>query len=154
MVCTYRAYQERYHDYELVLTADSKLAKGGEVALIQLSLPDQTIKDLGISLQGKGIKSVLHPDVLASVKDPNERESLKNFLTGFTGIQIKDIKTICQEALLLRILTSSPRPSVEELLKYTIHCQQILGEDVGHNIEFWVLTKQGEIRSARGGLTP
>jgi len=41
-----------------------------------------------------------------------------------------------------------------DLLKYTTYCQQVLGNAVGNGLEFWVLTKRGNVRVAKEVLFP
>lgn len=144
---TYRARIESYHSEEFVLTADMRLLKGGEVSLFDSPPPDPTLKDLADTLHAS--KSMLHRDILADVKDEAQQRALKGFLTGYTGVQILDSKAVCREALLPKILTGAPRPSSQDLLKYTSYCQRILGdEEMPRGYELWVLTNRGSIKAA------
>ncbi|GAG66974.1 unnamed protein product, partial [marine sediment metagenome] len=61
---------------------------------------------------------------------------------------------VCRETILPKILTSTPKSSPDDLLKHTIYCQQIFGEDVGKELEFWVLTKQGDVKTAKEVFFP
>ena len=150
---TYFYYKKRktlktYHKFEFILTSDRKLFKGGDVSLLAIPSNDSVIKDLVNSLQTS--KPMLHPDILAGAKDEDEQKTLRGFLIGSTGVQILDAKTVYKDALLPKILTNAPtKPLPDDLLKYTIYCQQILGNEVGYDLEFWVLTKQGDVRSAK-----
>lgn len=153
----YRAHYPRqrvigYHKYEFILTTDKRLLKGGEVSLLDIPSKDPVIKNLADSLQMS--KPMLHPDILGSIEDEEEQEALRGFLTGLTGVQVLDSKKVCKEALLPKILTNAPKPSPEDLLRYTSYCQQILGDEIGRDSEFWVLTKQGDVRSAKEVLFP
>jgi hypothetical protein len=46
------------------------------------------------------------------------------------------------------------QPSVDELLKHTKYCQEILGRGIDRGLELWVFTKQGDIRAAKETLFP
>jgi len=87
--------------------------------------------------------------VLATAKDEDERRALRGFLLGFTGVQLLDVKTVCKEALLPGILTTSPKPPVNELVQYTQYCQQILGDEIPWDAEIWVLDKSGDVKAAK-----
>ena len=141
-----------YHGLNIILTSDGKLLKGGDVLLPDLPPSDPILKDLADTLQKS--KSVLHPDILGAAKDEAEQKSLRGFLTGLTGVQILDSKTVCKEALLPKILTNAPKPALDELLKYTTYCQQILGKEIDKGLEFWILTKHGDIRAAKEVFFP
>lgn len=142
-----RKRRKTYHEFEFILTTDGKLLKGGEVFLLDLPSADPLIKDLANELQSS--KPMLHPDILSGTISEEEQKVLRGFLIGLTGVQVLDSKTVCKEILLPKILTSTPKPSPEDLFKYTTYCQQILGEEIGKDFEFWVLTKQGDVRSAK-----
>ena len=155
---TYFYYKKRkrpktYHKFDFVLTSDRKLLQGGNVYLLDIPSNDAIIKNLVNSLQTS--KPMLHPGILAGAKDEEEQKTLRGFLTGLAGVQILDSKTVCKDALLPKILTNAPtKPAPDDLLKYTIYCQQILGNEVGYGLEFCVLTKQGEVRSAKEVFSP
>jgi len=140
-------YVRGYHQVKFVLTSKGELLTGGKVLLPDLPPSDTILKDLADTLQKS--KPVLHPDILAGAKDEEEQKTLRGFLTGLTGVQILDGKTVCKETLLPKILTNAPKPSPDDLLRYTIYCQQILGNEVGYGLEFWVLTKQGDVKTAK-----
>ncbi len=99
-------------------------------------------------------KAILHPAILAGAKDEDERQAIRGFLLGLTGVQLLDSKAICKEALLPKILTTAPKPSASDLVKYTSYCQQILGEDIPSGSEFWMLTEQGDVKTAKETLLP
>lgn len=142
-----RRSQEGYWNYKIVLTADGKLSEGRHIWLPDFNPSDPLLKDLDNRLQKS--KPVLHPDILASVRDEDELKALRGFLTGRTGVQILDSKTVCKEALLPKILTTAPKPPPDDLLKYTTYCRQILGVEINRGMEFWVLTKDGVVKAAR-----
>ena len=145
-------YQEGYWSFKIVLTAEGQLVEGRNVWLPDFQPADPILKDVTQKLQQS--RPVLHPDILGGAKSNEDRKAIRGLLTGLTGVQILDSKTVCGEALLPRILTTAPKPSSDDLLKCTIHCEQILGEGVGKDLEFWVLTKKGEIRPAKETLFP
>jgi len=145
-------YVERYHDVKLVLSSTGEILTGGKVWLPDITPPDPMLKDLTETLQKS--KPMLHPGILGNVKNEEEKKEVRGFLMGFTGVQALDSKTVCKEALLPRILTSASQPTPNELLKYAIYCQQILEGDVESGLEFWVLTKQGDVRAAKETLLP
>ena len=149
---TYKAQVERYHKFEFVLTAGVRLLSGGDVWIPDLPPSDPVLRDLADTLQKS--RPVLHPDILGSARDAVEQKTIRGFLTGLTGVQVLDSRSVCKEALLPRILTTTPKPSQEDLLKYSTYCQQILGNDIGRDSELWVLTKKGDIRAARETLLP
>lgn len=136
-----------YHEVEFILTSRGELLTGGKVLLPDLPPSDPILKDLANTLQKS--KPVLHPDILIGAKGEEDQKTLRGFLTGLTGVQILDSKTVCKEAILPKILTNVSKPSPDALLKYTTYCQQILGEDVGKGLEFWVLIKHGDVRPAK-----
>lgn len=139
--------QEGYWNHKIVLTADGKLSEGRHIWLPDFNPSDPLLKDLDNTLQKS--KPVLHPDILASARDEEELKALRGFLTGRTGVQILDSKTVCKEALLPKILTTAPKPSPDDLLKYTTYCRQILGVEINRGMEFWVLTKDGDVKTAK-----
>ncbi len=141
---TYRKWWEAYHNYEFVLTANLKLLGGGDVSLLDLPSSDPLIKSLADEL--KGSKTILHPGLLAGDK----QEVLRRFLMGLAGVQLWDVAKVCRDVLLPKILTSAPKPSQEDLLRWTIYCQRFLyGWHIPKNSELWVLTKQGDVRPAK-----
>jgi hypothetical protein len=153
----YRAHYARkrvigYHKYEFILTTDKRLLKGGEVSLLDVPSQDTVIKDLADILQTA--KPMLHPGILVVNENEEEQKALRGFLIGLTGVQVLDSKKICKEVLLPKILTNAPKLSLEDMLKYTIYCQQILGKEIDEDLEFWVLTKQGDVRAAKEVLFP
>lgn len=140
-----------YHKFDFILTSDKRSLKGGEVSLLVFPPTDPLMKDLANELQTS--KPMLHPDILRC-EDEEEQKALRGFLTGFAGVQVLDSTTVCREALLPKILISAPKPSPDDLLKYTTYCQQILAGEVDRGLEVWVLTKQGDVRSAKEVLFP
>lgn len=145
-------YQEGYWSSRIVLTAEGELLEGRNVWLPDFQPSDPILKDVTETLQKS--RSILHPDILGRAKSEEERKNIRGFLTGLTGVPVLDANTVCKEALLPRILTTAPKPTPRDLLLYTIQCQRILGEEVGRGLEFWVLTKQGEVRAAREVFFP
>lgn len=144
---TWKKRLKTYHDYEFILTNEGELLKGGEVYLLDITSSDPFIKELTDELQG--LKHILHSSILLEDQEEEERKNLRGFLTGITGVQVLDTKKVCKETLLPKIKTSAPKPMPKDLLRYTIYCQKIIGEDIGRDIELWVLTKDGEVRSAK-----
>ena len=136
-----------YHEFELVLTADSKLSKGGDVFLPDLPPADPMAKLLAETVQKT--KPVLHPDVLAGASNEQEQKQLRGFLTGFTGVQLLDGKRVCKEALLPKVLTSAAKPSKDDLLDYTKYCFKTLGTEIETGSQFWVVTVQGDVKPAK-----
>ncbi len=147
-----RKRPKTYHEIGFILTSGMRLLKGGEISLLDLPSMDPILKVLADELQNS--KPILHPDILAGTIDEQEQKALRGFLIRFTGVQVLDSKTVCKEALLPQILTNAPKPPSEDLLKYTIYCQQILGKETGADLEFWILTKQGDVRAAKEVLLP
>lgn len=146
-------YQEGYHQYsKMILTAEGNLMRGGDVWLIDFQPSDPALRDLAKTSQQS--KAMLHPDILTGAKDEEERQALRGFLLGLTGVQVLDTKAVCKEALLPKILITVPKPLADDLIKYTIYCQQILGEDIPRGCEFWVVTKHGDVRPAKEALFP
>jgi len=139
--------QEGYWSSRIVLTAEGELLEGRNVWLFDFQSSDPILKDVTEKLQKS--RRMLHPEILGGAKSEEERKACRGFLTGLAGVQVLDSKTVCKEALLPKILTNAPNPSPDDLLKYTTYCQQILGEEVGRGLEFWVLTKQGDVRTAK-----
>ena len=144
--------QEGYWSYKIVLTSGANLLEGRDVWFPDFNPSDPILKDLTNTLQKS--KQVLHPSIILNAKDEEEQKAIRGFLMGLTGMQALDSKSVCRDALLPKILTSSPKPLPNDLLKYTTYCQQILGNEIEKGLEFWVLTKQGDIRSAKETLLP
>lgn len=140
----------RYHDFAIVLTARQEVMQGGKVLLVDLPAAEPTISDLATE---HAISSpVLHPDVLAKASTDIEREELRGFLTGYTGVQILDAKKVCEDVILPKLLVNAQQPSQADLVKYTRYCKQILGTSIPDDHEFWIATKDGHIRPARETL--
>jgi hypothetical protein len=141
-----------YHQFEIVLTADGELSKGGDVWLPDLPPLDPMAKTLAESIQQT--KPTLHPDILAGVGNEQEQKQTRGFLTGFAGVQLLDGKRVCKEALLPKIMTSASKPKKEDLLEHTMYCQRILGADVEAGLQFWVVTAAGDVKPAKETLFP
>ncbi len=145
-------YQEGYWYHKIILTADGNLVEGRNAWLPDFQLSDPLLKDLAeLSEQSKVI---VHPDILRGAKNDEEQKTLRGFLLGLTGVQLLDSTAICKETLLPKILITTEKPLPDDLVKYTTYCQQILGEDIPRGSEFWVLTKQGDVRAAKEALFP
>jgi hypothetical protein len=147
-------YTKRYHEFKFVLTSERKILNGGEVWLPDISPTDPILKDLADTLQKS--RNILHPDILAGAKDEEEARILRGFLTGYTGVQLLNsdtvLKLFLKEHLLPKILTISPAPTPEELLKSTVSCYQIyqiIKQGIEKDMEFWVVTKEGDVRRAK-----
>jgi len=136
-----------YHDIKFVLAADKNLHKGGDCLLPDLPPSDPLIKELDTILQKE--KPMLHPDILAGAANEDDQKLLRGFLTSLTGVQLLDSGKVCREVLLPKILTDLPKPLPDDLLGYTIKCREILGDAIGAGLEFWVLSKDGNIRVAK-----
>jgi hypothetical protein len=128
------------------MTADRKLALGGKVFIVDLSPSDPIVGDLVKEVSAT--KPLLHPDILSDAPEAEQQE-VRGFLTGSAGVQILDASRICLEAVLPKIAVKSPKPSSEDLLRWTKCCQTLLGDTVPIGTEVWVLTTDGEIRSAK-----
>ncbi|GAI20228.1 unnamed protein product, partial [marine sediment metagenome] len=119
-------HQEGYWYHKIILTADGNLVEGRNTWLPDFQLSDPLLKDL--AELSKQSKAILHPDILAGAKDEEERQTVRGFLLGLTGVQLLDSIAICKETLLPKILITAQKPSPADLVKYTTYCQQILGE--------------------------
>ena len=140
-------YDERYTEQKIILTSKNELQDGRNVWLLDFEPLAPILKEVAKTLEKS--KDVLHPNILATAKDEEERKALRGFLLGFTGVQLLDVKTVCREAILPRILITNPKPPTNELVQLTQYCQQILADEVPRNTEFWVLDKTGDIKAAR-----
>lgn len=149
---TARTRLRGYHQQEIVLAADGEVLQGGKISLIDEPSNDPVIFKLAMELQQT--KPMLHPDVLGSAADENEREAIKGFLTGHCGTQKLGTKTVCKEAILPKILTDAPKLTIKDLVDYTTYCQRHLFLEFPRSSEIWVATKSGEIRSAREVFFP
>jgi hypothetical protein len=136
----------RYHGFPIVLTADRKLALGGKVFIVDLSPSDPIVGDLAKEVSAT--KPLLHPDILSGAPE-TEQQEVRGFLTGLAGVQILDASRVCLEAVLPKIAVKSPKPSPEDLVRWTKCCQTLLGDTVPMGTEIWMLTTDGEIRSAK-----
>lgn len=137
-----------YWQYKIVLGADERLYEGRNVWLPDLPATDPLLKSFAAQIQTS--KVILHPEILASATNDEERTKLRGFLIGYTGMQLLNPKTVCEEILLPKVLTKSPQPSTSELLEHTRICQKWLGaEGISGKGELWILAKDGEIRAAK-----
>lgn len=137
-----------YHEVEIVLTADAQLLAGRELSLVD-DLPRSNQLLLEIAKRWQEGRPLLHPDVLAGAASDAERNDVRGFLIGLTGVQRISAAELCRQALVPKIATSAPKPSVEDLLAYTRCCNEVFGMDPGDLPEVWVLTKADEIRAAK-----
>lgn len=137
-----------YHQAEFVLTADGHLLPGREVSLVD-DLPQSNQLLLEIAKHWQEGRPLLHPEILAGARSDDERKEVRGFLIGLTGVQQIGAAELCRQAVVPKIATSSPKPSVAELLEYTRCCHEVLGENPGALPEFWVLTKADETRAAK-----
>jgi hypothetical protein len=136
-----------YHNLEFILTSQGELKRGGHVYMPDLSLDNPAIKELAEVLQSN--KPIIHPAVFSDNNEKEKLEKLKGFLTGLVGCQLLNAKAVCMEVVLPSITTNSPQLQKDELLRRTKLSKDILGSDLGHNIELWVLTKTGAIKPSR-----
>jgi len=137
---------KRYHDVEFLLTADNSLKKGGDVYILDLPPNNSALNELAEIL--KISKPIIHPDILSSVAG-KASENLRGFLMGYTGVQVLNGKTICKEMILPKIVSKAPQPSPDELLSLTKLCKEILMTDLGGDIELWIKTKSGDIKTSK-----
>ncbi len=122
--------------------------RGGSVHIPELSSTDPLFTDLANALQKT--RPILHPAILGAAKNQQERNLVRGLLTGRAGVQTLDVKRVCQEAILPKIVTKAPRPSAEDLLRLTNWCLQHLQPwELETNIELWVLTKRAGLRPAK-----
>ena len=139
-----------HHTKEMVLTADGNLLPGGKVSFMDESSSDPVI--LGFAQELAQSRPMLHPELLSGCASDTEREKLKGFLTGYTGLQPLNARKVCLEGILPKIVTGASKLSADELVKYTQYCHQFLGSELPYGTELWVLAKDGEIRPARETL--
>ncbi len=147
----YFYYKERqkilgYHKYEIVLTAQGDLKKGGDVYIPDLPSDNPALNELAEIL--KCSQPIIHPDILSSAVG-KDSESLRGFLIRYTGVQVLNGKTICKEMILPRIDSKAPQPLPDELLSFTKLCKEILGSDLGNDIKLWIKTKSGDIKTSK-----
>jgi len=140
-----------YHKYEIVLTSQSDLKKGGDVYLPDLSSNNPALNELASLLQSS--KPIIHPDVFSNTSN-EDAVKIRGFLTRFVGVQVLNAKTICEEMILPKIVSKAPQPSPHELLSLTKLCKDILVTDVGSDIELWVRTKSGSIKTSKEVFLP
>ncbi len=135
-----------YHKYEIVLTAQGDLKKGGDVYIPDLTSDNPALNELSSLLQSS--KPIIHPAIL-SITPEEDAKKLRGFLTGYVGVQLLNAQVICKEVVLPRIMSQSPPPSLDELLPLTKLCKEILGAELGSGIELWVRTKSGNIKTSK-----
>jgi hypothetical protein len=136
-----------YHGFPIVLTHSGKLLEGGKVFVVDLPASDPVIAEL--AEQVAATKPLLHPGVLSGTATDEERKQIRGFLIGFTGVQVLDAARVCLEAVLPKITVRSAKPSRDDLVRWTRCCQTVLGENIPAFTEIWVVTTDGEIRSAK-----
>ena len=144
-------YNETYSQYEIIFTSKNALQLGGKVSLIDLQSDDPILNNVAKSLEGT--KEILNPSILIGLSD-DSKKAVRGFLLGNAGVQLVDSKTICKELLLPVILTSSTKPSQDVLITITTYCKNFLANELPGDIEFWVLTKDGAVKSAKETLLP
>lgn len=137
----------RYDGKEIVLTANKKVVQGAGTWLIDVTSEDPLIANLAFELQQE--KPTLHPKILAGAGTDQEREALKGFLRGLAGVNAMDVRAVCEEAILPKMLSTAPKPGKAELLEYTKYCQKHLGAASLQGREIWAATKSGKLRPAR-----
>jgi hypothetical protein len=137
-----------YHQVDFVLTADGQLLAGRELSLVD-DLPQSNQLLLEIAEHWQEGRPLLHPEILAGAASEEEREHVRGFLIGLTGVQQIGAAELCRQAVVPRIATTAPKPSVADLLAYTWCCHEVLGTNPGTLPELWVLTKTEEIRAAK-----
>jgi hypothetical protein len=136
----------RYHSQSIVLTSKDDVLPGGKVFLMDVPQTETNLLTAARTLEST--RPVLHPGILAGLSE-GSRMQLRGFLTGFMGVQLLDRKAVCREAVLPSILVKSSSPEMDDLIVNTRFCREILGQDLGHAAELWVLTKKHEIKPAR-----
>ena len=141
-----------YHYLKLLLTVDKQLEKGEDVSFIDVSSPTLLSKDSYDELKQR--KPIIHPKIISEVTNEEDRTKLIKFLTDSMHLDKLDGAKICKELLLPKILTNVLPPQADVLLEYTIFCRQLLGKELGENIELWILTKQNEIKPAKEVFFP
>jgi hypothetical protein len=135
-----------YHKYEIILTVQGDLKKGGDVYIPDLSLDNPSLNELAKRLQSS--KPIIHPHILSRVVG-EKSENLKGFLTGYCGVQILNAEKVCKEMIPPKIVSKAPQPSLDELLSLTKLCKEILWSNLGDGIELWVKTKAGSIKASK-----
>ncbi len=152
----YYYYKERYktlgyHKYEIILTAQGDLKKGGDVYIPDLSSDNPSLNELAKQLQSS--KPIIHPHILSRAVG-EESENLKGFLTGYCGVQILNAEKVCAEMILPKIVSKSPQLSQDELISLTRLCKDILGIHLDDDVELWVKTKTGNVKTSKEALLP
>jgi hypothetical protein len=132
-----------YHESEIALTHDSRLLRGGGVDILDFDIrtPEQRKVVTGLTTT----RPVLHPDILAGASD-DEKRRLRGFLTQQAGVQLVDGEKFCKSYVLPKIVTSSPKPSADELLACTTWCRET---GVMPDSEIWVVAKDENVRPAK-----
>jgi hypothetical protein len=141
-----------YHSQEIVLRSDKTLSPGGPIFILDLGESDPFLAKLAYELQAT--KPTLHPDIIAGAADDQERDVIKGFLTGLTGVQKMDAKTVCLEAILPKITTAAQTPEVDELLTLSKYCQKHFPLDALMGKELWIVNKRKQVRKASDVLFP
>ena len=136
-----------YHNLEFILTSRNELKRGGAVFVPDLSMDNPAIKELADILQSS--KPMIHPQVFGDEHDKSLLEKLRGFLSGLAGCQLLNAKAVCKEAILPKINSKSPKPSSDDLVRFTKLTKDILGSDLGPNTELWVVSKSGDIKTSK-----
>ncbi len=144
---THRTRVKGYHEYEMLLTTDLHVLKGGAVSFFAVSAFDPLTRAIADEL-GKS-KKLLHSEILDGAHDDTERKIIQGFLTGYAGVQVLDAEVVCREAILPKILVSSTKPRRDELIQHTQYCFNQIGAALPVEAELWIATKQGGVRPAK-----
>jgi len=62
---------------------------------------------------------------------------------------VLNAEKVCTEMVLPKILSKSPQPHSDELIVLTKLCKDILGVNMGHDIDLWIKTKAGKVKTSK-----
>ena len=141
---TWRKRPKLYHQYKIILSRTGNIQSGGETYYIDQELYQGLDTDAIRTIESR--YSLIDWDVFGNVTQETVT-NLINFLRGFTGLQIIDIKKAYKDLTLPKIFSIHENSlSKKELVGLTVSISSVLGEDIESGTTIWVLCKDGRYR--------
>lgn len=134
----------QYHQYKIILSRSGNIQSGGDTYYIDQELYQQLDADAIRNIESK--YSLIDWSVFSGLTK-EAVANLINFLRGFTGLQIVDIKKAYKDLTLPKIFSIHENQlSKQELISLTVSISSVLGEDIDAGVSIWVFCKDGRFR--------